>query len=83
MFPVGSPGEDADGEDPRIALAAVGQLSADPQREDGRSPWGRLVVPQHCLQGKGQEQKRQARNDLTRDRRGRVLLSPRSPQLLT
>lgn len=78
-----SPGEDADGEDTRIPLAAVGQLRADVQCEDHRGPWGRLVVPQHCLQDKGQEQKREARHDLMQGKRGRGVLSPRSSHLLT
>lgn len=80
---MGSPGEDVDGEDTRIRLATVGQLCADTQREGHRSPWGRLVVPQHHLQDKGQEQNREARRDLMQEKRGRVLLSPHSSHLLT
>lgn len=80
---MGSPGEDVDGEDTRIRLTTVGQLCADTQREGHRSPWGRLVVPQHRLQDKGQEQNRQARRDLMQEKRGRVLLSPHSSHLLT
>lgn len=79
----GSPGEDAGGEEARILPAAVGQLCADTQREGHRSLWGRLVVPQHCLQDEGQDQNRQARHDLMQDKRGRVLLPARLSLLLT
>lgn len=78
-----SPGEDADGEEARVRLAAVVPLRADAQREGHGSPWGKLVVPQHCLQEKGQEQKTQARHGLMQEKRGRVLPSPGSSHLLT
>lgn len=60
---MGSPGKNVD-DDMCIGPAAVGHLCVDTQCKGHSSPWGRLVVAQHCLQGTGQEGKGRNRHDL-------------------